>query len=170
MLKVKFNITFFFSILILVLALVSSTGHFPASADTSDWLITPEEAAMQIKDGQMAMPVAAVEGPGPVVVVKNPKALKRLKSPVDILISFEPGKSGEQADMETLKVTLVGFIDINITDRLKEYIRGTRLEVEKAKLPSGKHRLRMHIQDVEGNPNERDIVVSILKPPKQAQQ
>ena len=136
---------------------------FPAGAAGDDWLITPEEAALQIRDGSYAEPVAATEGPGPVILLKNPKMLQKLRSPLDIFIAFEPGKSGKQADMKTLKVTLIGFINFNITDRLVEYIKGTSLDVEGAKLPSGKHRLRMLIKDVEGNPNERDIVVTVLK-------
>ena len=135
----------------------------PAGAITDEWLITPEETAMQLRDGSYAEPVAAVEGPGPEIVVKNPKMLQRLQSPIDIFIAFEPGKSGKPADMKTLKVTLIGFIDFNITDRLREYIKGNSLDVEKAKLPSGEHRLRMRIKDVDGNPNERDVVVTVLK-------
>jgi hypothetical protein len=65
------------------------------------------------------------------------------------------------ADMKTLKVTLIGFIDFNITDRLVEYIKGTNLDVDGAKLPIGKHRLRILIKDVDGNPNERDVVVTV---------
>ncbi len=136
---------------------------FPAWAITDDWLITPEEAALQMRDGDYAEPVAATEGPGPVILLKNPRMLKKLRSPIDIFIAFEPGKSGKPADMKTLKVTLIGFININITDRLVEYIKGTNLDVEEAKLPSGKHRLRMRIKDVDGNPNERDVVVTVLK-------
>ena len=135
----------------------------PAWAITDDWLITPEEAALQMRDGDYAEPVAATEGPGPVILLKNPRMLKKLRSPIDIFIAFEPGKSGKPADMKTLKVTLIGFININITDRLVEYIKGTNLDVEEAKLPSGKHRLRMRIKDVDGNPNERDVVVTVLK-------
>jgi hypothetical protein len=134
-----------------------------AGAATDEWLITPLESQMQVRDGNYAEPVAATEGPGPEIVLKNPKMFKKLRSPIDIFIAFEPGKSGKPADMETLKVTLIGFIDINITDRLREYIRGTSLDVEEAKLPSGEHRLRMRIKDVDGNPNERDIVVTVLK-------
>ncbi len=136
---------------------------FPSWSAENDWLITPEEAAMQIRDGSYAEPVAAVEGLGPIIVLRNPKMLQKLHSPVDIFIAFEPGKSGKPADMKTLKVTLIGFIDINITDRLIEYIKGNNLDVEKAKLPSGKHRLRMRIKDMTGNPNERDVVVTVLK-------
>jgi hypothetical protein len=145
-------------VLLSVLFLSSTVG-----AATDEWLITPEEAQMQVRDGSYAEPVAANEGPGPVILLKNPKMLKKLRSPIDIFIAFEPGKSGKPADMKTLKVTLIGFININITDRLREYIKGTSLDVEEAKLPSGKHRLRMRIKDVDGNPNERDVVVTVLK-------
>ena len=151
---------FFSSLLIALPALVLC---LPVGAVSDDWLITPEEAALQMRDGDYAEPVAATEGPGPVILLKNPKMLKKLRSPIDIFIAFEPGKSGKPADMKTLKVTLIGFININITDRLIEYIKGTNLDVEEAKLPSGKHRLRMRIKDVEGNPNERDVVVTVLK-------
>ncbi len=135
----------------------------PAGAATDQWLITPEEAKMQVRDGSYAETVAATEGPGPVILLKNPKMLQKLRSPIDIFIAFEPGKSGKSADMKTLKVTLIGFININITDRLIEYIKGESLDVQKAELPSGKHRLRMRIKDVDGNPNERDVVVTVLK-------
>jgi hypothetical protein len=131
-------------------------------AATDGWLITAEEAKLQFRENSYADPVAATEGPGPVIVLKHPKMLKRLRSPIDIFIAFEPGKSGKPANMETLKVTLIGFIDINITDRLREYIKGSNLDVEAAKLPSGKHRLRMRIKDIDGNPNERDVIVTVL--------
>jgi hypothetical protein len=130
-------------------------------AATEEWLISPEEAQLQL-DGNYAEPLAATEGPGPVIVLKHPRMLKRLHSPIDIFVAFEPGESGKPADMETLKVTLVGFININITDRLREYIKGSNLDVKEAKLPSGKHRLRMRIKDIDGNANERDVVVTVL--------
>lgn len=153
--------SWFFSGLLAALSILILCSSARAISDK--WLVTPEEAAMQRRDGNYIEPVAATEGPGPVIVLKNPKMLQKLRSPIDIFIAFEPGKSGKPADMKTLRVTLIGFININITDRLIEYIKGTNLDVEGAKLPSGKHRLRMRIKDVEGNPNERDVVVTVLK-------
>jgi hypothetical protein len=63
--------------------------------------------------------------------------------------------------MDTLEVSLIGFFDIDITDRVREYIQGSNLEVKEASLPSGSHRLRMSIKDVSGNPNERDLLVTV---------
>ncbi len=38
-----------------------------------------------------------------------------------------------------------------------------RLDIKEADLPSCTHRLRMSIKDVEGNPNERDVVIKVVK-------
>ena len=129
----------------------------------SKWLVTPEEAAkVRMPEGDFKELVAAVEGPGPAIVVQNPKALQRLNSPVNIVVSFEPGTSGLPPNMGTLKVTLIGFFDIDLTDRVREYVEGTRLNVEEADLPTGKHRIRMAIRDTTGNPNERDVIVQVV--------
>jgi hypothetical protein len=136
---------------------------FSAWGDEQGWLVTPEEAAMQLKDGEFIEPMAAKKGPGPLIVVKSPKILKQLRSPVDIHVVFEPGASGRPAAMKTLRVLLVGFIPINITDRLRKYIDGHSLNLEQAELPTGKHRMRMRIKDVDGNANERDVVIKVLK-------
>ena len=126
------------------------------------WLVTPEEAArVSPPSANYFLPLAIKKGPGPKIIVKNPKAFESLQSPVNIFVVFEPGKSGHSPAMDTLKVTLIGFFNIDITDRVREYIKGTNLEVEGASLPSGSHRLRMFIKDVSGNPNERDLVVMV---------
>jgi hypothetical protein len=136
---------------------------FSAWGDEQRWLVTPEEAAMQLRDGEYIEPMAAKKGPGPFIVVKSPKILKQLRSPIDIHVVFEPGASGRPAAMKTLRVQLVGFIPINITDRLRKYIDGYSLNIEQAELPTGKHRMRMRIKDVDGNANERDVMIRVLK-------
>ncbi len=135
-----------------------------APADEPKWLITPEEVAQVTRGGSYDFKtlVSAEEGPGPEIVLKNPRALSRVVSPVDIHVKFEPGDSGEPPDMGSLEVTLVGFIDIDITDRVREYVKGNDLGIQAAPLPSGRHRIRMAIKDVKGNPNERDVVVRVV--------
>jgi len=128
------------------------------------WLVTPFEArVVGTSTDTVKEPVAAVAGPGPAIVVRHPKLLERVISPLDIFVEFRPGESGLDVNMKTLAVTLIGFVDFDITDRVREYIRGTNLEVEQAELPTGTHRLRLAIKDVDGNPNERDMVVHVVK-------
>ncbi|MBL6935535.1 MAG: hypothetical protein ISR48_08990 [Alphaproteobacteria bacterium] len=144
-----------------VLALLIASSAISA---VPKWLVTPEEAAgaYNVMD-EFTSPVAAKEGPGPLIIVRNPKMLQNVRSPVDILVTFEPGKSGRPPDMGTLNVTLIGFFDIDITDRLLEHIRAATLVIEQAKLPVGSHWLRMSIKDLEGNPNERDVVIRVVE-------
>ena len=128
------------------------------------WLITPEEAAkVRSPKGDFKEPVAAVEGPGPLIIVRNPKALQSVRSPVDIFVAFQPGRSGQPPDMSTLNVTLIGFFNFDITDRVREYIKASSLEIEEADLPTGSHQIRIAIKDISGNPNERDAVVNVAE-------
>ena len=128
------------------------------------WLITPEEAAkVRIKSSGFKELLAAVEGPGPAIIVKNPKMLEQVRSPLTIFIAFKPGKSGKPPDMKTLKVTSLGLIDIDITDRVVEYIKGNDLDAQQIELPTGEHHLLMAIKDIVGNPNERDVVVNVVE-------
>jgi hypothetical protein len=148
----------------LVLAVLAVILSGTAASAEPKWLITPEEAAkVQSKTGDFRELVSAVEGPGPLVIVRNPKVFERIRSPVNIFIAFKPGRSGQPAAMDTLLVTLIGFFDIDITDRLREYIKETDLNVQDADLPTGTHRLRILIKDVAGNPNERDVVIKVVK-------
>ena len=65
--------------------------------------------------------------------------------------------------MDTLTVTVIGFIDFDITDRVAKYITGDKLDVQQAELPTGNHRLRLSIRDTGGNINERDMDIVIKK-------
>ena len=148
------------SVISMALALVVL---FCPSAWAGMWLVTPEEAAkVGARMTGWKELVAAVEGYGPTIVVHDPRALNRVRAPLNIFVSFEPGNSGERPDMETLSVTLVGFFDIDITDRVREHIVGDALKVDEANLPEGSHRLRLAIKDISGNPNERDMVVNVV--------
>jgi len=151
----------------LILPIVTVLGvillETTASADRK-WLITPEEAArVQAPTGDVKDLVSTARGSGPLIIVRNPKAFEHPRSPLKIFIAFEPGNSGQLPAMETLLVTLIGFIDINITDRLRDYISGTNIIVREAELPTGIHRLRILIKDMSGNPSERTVAIKVTK-------
>ncbi len=147
----------------LAAALLAAALSSMATVAECGWLITPEEAARAgpppVAD---ALPAAAEEGPGPLIVVMNPKALERLHSPVNILVRFEAGGSGEPPDMQSLTVTLRGFISIDITDRLRAYLLGATLAVREAELPVGNHRIRLMVADVAGNLSARDVTLIVV--------
>ncbi len=147
------------SLMVGALLLAAST----AGASEGRWLITPDEAASA---GDFAAspldPAAAGEG-GPAIVVEHPKLLERLHPPVNIRVYFRPGESGLAPDMSSLTVTLRGFITIDLTDRLREYLRGNELAVEEADLPTGRHRIRLAISDIGGNLSARDMMLTVVE-------
>lgn len=150
---------------ILAAAIALYLGICPAAqAADRRWLITPDEATRiaGAPASSDALPAAASEGQGPQIVVMNPKALERLRSPVDILIRFETGASGQPPDMKSLSVTLRGWINIDITDRLREYLLGSSLEVHEAELPTGNHRIRLTLTDLAGNLSARDVTLIVM--------
>lgn len=143
--------------------LLLTLGLSTAMAADRRWLITPEEAVRVGHDrGSDALPVVAGEGVGPLIVVMNPKALERLHSPVNILVRFETGSSGQPPDMKSLSVTLRGLISIDITDRLRDYLLGATLAVRDADLPAGSHRIRLVVADLAGNLSARDVTLLVV--------
>jgi hypothetical protein len=88
--------------------------------------------------------------------------LETLKSPVEVLINFKPGTSGQPPNMKSLNVRLIGFIDIDITERVVEYLRETSLDISNGNLPIGEHEIGVYIKDIDGNPNERIINFRVI--------
>ncbi|SCA56861.1 conserved exported hypothetical protein [Candidatus Terasakiella magnetica] len=138
----------------LALVLTSPSAH-------AKWLLSAQEAEYIGKSPAMQEPMAAQTGIGPKILVSNPKFLSSVTPPVDISVAFTPGQSGHNPDMESLKVVVVGFFDFDITDRVREYLEGTHLNVKDAAFPVGRHRIRMRIKDEKGNANEKDLIVTV---------
>ena len=137
-------------------------GHKDLEAKEK-WLLTPKEMQQIQQEGApLKQPLVAREGPGPAIILENPKILENVKSPVDILIFFKPGISGKPPDMASLNVRVIGFIDIDITDRVTEYVSQTNLDITDTSLPVGDHDIGVFIRDIEGNPNERVINVRVV--------
>ncbi|EME70875.1 hypothetical protein H261_05684 [Paramagnetospirillum caucaseum] len=148
-----------------VLMLLSTVDE--AWADGRFWLVTPGESArLGQPPPQGRTPMAAEEGDGPVIRVKTPSLDAAVRSPVSILVQFEPGRSGLAPDMASLTVTLRGFITIDITDRLRDYVVGQTLAVEGAELPTGSHRIRLAIADRGGAISARDMILTVAEPPR----
>lgn len=147
------------------LMLLTTAGW--AGAGGRFWLVTPEESTqLGQPPPQILAPMAVEEGIGPVIRIRTPSLDTSVHSPVTILVQFEPGRSGLAPDMASLTVTLRGFITIDITDRLREYVIGQTLSVEGADLPTGSHRIRLAIADRGGATSARDMILNVAEPPR----
>ena len=120
------------------------------------WLITPEEAAMP---AEPAYPTTTKGlGPfdigreardtGPLIEVVKPEGGKVQSPPVEVSVKFAPRNA--PVDVSSLKVLVVKFIPIDITDRVRPYTTAEGIEIPDAKLPSGEHKVRLSLSDSTG--------------------
>ena len=133
------------------------------NADTGEWLITPEEAAMaqapEVKRGQVEVGREDITA-GPVIDVVEPLNGSREPMPIQVLIRFTP--MSEPLDLASLKVILIKFIQIDITDRIRPYVTPDGIQVKEAKIPSGKHRVRISLADRTGAVSVREVAFEVL--------
>ncbi|MCX5810193.1 MAG: hypothetical protein NTX36_12630 [Proteobacteria bacterium] len=158
----KIHTIFIFFLMMIII------GPFPAYAVL---LLTPEEARQEDAPGEsirstiqpptLEGKVPAPEGEqrflvipktapaGPDIKILSPELEKAILSPLKLMVLFIP-REGTQVDISTLRVECLKFITINITDRLKEYISSQGINVERAELPSGTHKIRITVADTKG--------------------
>ncbi len=130
--------------LVAAVALVATTSCATAAerpgASEPVWLMTEGEAAL----APPPLTRAAAELPrsGPVIKIVTPQQAAEVTAPFVVEIQFEQRVGGAAVKMATL----------DITDRVKPYVleKETKLLVKEAKIPVGRHRLKLLIADAEG--------------------
>ena len=132
---------------VVVLGAVSAVRGAPDELQ----LVTEQEAA--------AAPEFRTRGPAP-VLPKNGPVIKIMQptagggdvtTPFPLEIEFESRPGGLPAKMETLKVSYLKLIELDITDRVRPYLRENRLLVKDCNIPQGRHRVKISIADRDGN-------------------
>ena len=134
-----------------------------ALADKEMWLITPQEAAM---DPASDMPgggfiaIGAESDLGPKIEIVKPINGGSAPPPVEVEITF--AQKGTPVDPESLKVSVVKFINIDITDRVRVHASTTGIHVPGAQIPSGRHTVRISIADKDGLRSVKDVTFEVL--------
>ncbi len=80
--------------------------------------------------------------------------------PVNMFIKFTPGR--KPIDLSSLEVTLVKSFCIDLTDRLQPYATADGIRAQGIEVPTGDHRIRVSIADVDGNTTVQDFQVKVL--------
>lgn len=138
-------------------------GPAQAANDKGIWLITPEEAAMApAKEipGRDLTQMGAESSLGPDIEVRKPPNGSSTPSPVEVDVKFTPKMS--PVDPTSLKVSVIKWIDIDITDRVRTYASAHGIHVPAAQLPSGKHTVRVSIADHDGLRSAKDVTFEIV--------
>lgn len=129
---------------------------FAASPDS--WLISPDEARLApAPDDEIRSRGLHDAGPG--IEIVRPTEGEIVPSPAEILIRFRPKTTA--IDLTSLKVTLLKFIPIDLTDRLRPYVSPDGIAVKEAKVPTGAYRVRISLSDAHGKTSMREISFEI---------
>ena len=136
------------------------------------YFITPSLALgtgpVVITEGEaMLQDAPTLKGPsedvsdGPRITILSPQDGKPYMGSVDIEVLFEQVPGGPGVRPDTLRVVYVKLWDIDITDRFLPYLRANRLYVEQARIPPGRHLIRVSIADQAGKTSARVVRVIV---------
>jgi hypothetical protein len=123
------------------------------------WLISPEEAAFAPAPEETLIRSRGLTGKGPRIDVLKPLEDEPAQSPLEIQVRFHPNPAAVNPD--SVKVQLVKFISIDITDRVKPYLSESGINVKEANIPAGKHLVRITVSDGKGETSSRDIELHV---------
>ena len=136
-----------------------------ALGDSPDgWLISPSEAqAFKGQDGFEEPPMLRTRSVAPQIEVLKPEpaADLKVKAPFGIKVQFRSLADAEIVP-DTFKV-LYGAFKIDITNRITKFVKvtATGFDLDNAKIPEGKHRLTLQVQDSKQRLAERELRVEV---------
>lgn len=116
----------------------------PASAGTV--LISADEAKLPPPKGAVAVATRGITR-GPKVAYVG--AADASKSPMRLQLKFE-SFGGARIDTDSLKVTYIKSPSVDLTPRLKPFVKPDGIDMPDAELPAGDHVIRVDVKDSEG--------------------
>jgi hypothetical protein len=123
-------------------------GH-PHAESKSIVLITAEEAQRPPPpSADLTFRAGISRGPG--IELVSPKASEQtVHSPVHLQLKFE-GRGGAQINVDSLKFTYIRNPSVDLTGRIKSFVRPDGIDVPEAEMPPGTHIIRADVKDKEG--------------------
>jgi len=110
------------------------------SATSTKGLPESKNQPFQVKKQSMA---------GPIIKIEKPDEDQFYDDLIDILISFKRNPMGEPVNMESLRIIYLKMFGVDITDRIRPYIKETRIDANGIKFPEGEHEFEIRIKDIE---------------------
>ena len=121
-----------------------------ASVGAQVLLITADEASRP--DGQYIVARAITRGPS--IQLESPREVPAAGFTFKLALE---AKGGALIDSKSLKVEYVKDPLVDLTPRITTYLQGNKIEITQAKVPPGKHTLRVIVKDSEGRQNSQII-------------
>lgn len=121
-------------------------------------LITEREAALPL---DKSIDRAITRGPF-VTVLFPPQGAGTIQSPFGLRLRFE-ARGGAKINVDSVLVTYKRLPAIDLTQRIRQFIRPEGIEVENASVPPGLHRIRVEVRDSQGRAGLVDFTFTIAK-------
>ena len=86
---------------------------------------------------------------GPIIKIEKPDPDQFYNDLIDILILFDKNPVGEPVNMESLRIIYLKMFGIDITDRVRPYIKKTLIDANGIMFPEGEHEFEVRIKDTE---------------------
>jgi hypothetical protein len=157
----------FLSPLVALAALSAQAQDLRPSTATpmaAGWLISPAEAlAYKGEEGFNEPPALRPRAVMPLIDILKPEPVPdlKVKAPFAIVVQFR-GQTDAAIDPASFKV-FYGAFKLDITNRITQFVKVTAdgFALENARIPVGKHRLTLHIQDEKQRVAERDLRLEV---------
>ena len=121
-------------------------------------LVTESEAALPL---DKSVDRAITRGPF-VVVLFPPQGAGLIQSPFNLRLRFE-SRGGAKINADNVLVTYKRIPAIDLTQRIRQFIRPDGIEVENANVPPGVHRIRVEVRDSQGRAGLADFTFTVAK-------
>ena len=86
---------------------------------------------------------------GPIIKIEKPDPDQFYNDLIDVLIRFDKNPVGEPVNMESLRIIYLKMLGIDITDRVRPYVKETRIDANGVMFPEGEHEFEVRIKDIE---------------------
>jgi hypothetical protein len=138
------------------LVALNAVSLVPARAEV---LITEQEA---MRPAAAPKPEEASRGifRAPKIDVVSPQ--EAVTSPLILKLKFE-SFGGTKIDEDSVRVIYLKNPAVDLTPRLKKYLKTNGIEMDAAEAPPGEHHLKVEVKDSDGHLGSADIVFTVTK-------
>ena len=141
--------------LLIVVAAAAISASVPAYA--AEVLITEEEAKLPPPRGAIPTDRRGItRGPKIEFVADS----EPVHSPMHLQVKFE-SYGGAKIDPDSVKVTYMRSPNVDLTGRVKAYVRPTGIDIPDVQLPVGDHMVRVDLKDSDGRIGSTSFVLKV---------
>lgn len=148
-------------LLSLMIMVISMVPAIAGADDAEVMLLTEAEGTMKNETHYGFAPTQTLQDSGPAVQIVTPDMDQDQKPPFRLQVKFIP-KPGSYVQPETLVVEALKFATLDITSRVRPFTTSRGIEIEKAKVPKGVHKIKLSISDSKGGTTQQIYVIKVI--------